>query len=89
MNQAIFDNINKGLCVICGEPVINGRITCSKKCHDEFIKFGEKKFGFVKKVVDITTGITYEVPTKDIIEKGLTWEDLSKYPILKGDKDNQ
>lgn len=89
MNHAIFDNINKGLCVMCGEPVIDGRITCSKKCHDEFVKFGEKKFGVVKKVVDGTTGIIYEVPTKDIIEKGLAWKDLTKFPIWKRDKDNQ
>ena len=82
MNDSIFDNASKGLCIICSLPVkVEGRMTCSEKCHDEFIKFGEKKFGITKKVVDITTGIAYQIPTKDIIEKGLTWKDLTKYPV--------
>lgn len=89
MNQAIFENTSKGLCVMCGEPVIKSRMTCSQKCHDEFVKFGDKRFGVTKKVVDSTTGMTYEVPTRDIIEKGLAWEDLAKYPIWKDDKDSQ
>jgi len=89
MNQAIFENASKGLCVMCGEPVVKGRMTCSKKCHEEFIIFGEKKFGVMKKVVDSTTGITYQVPTRDIIEKGLAWEDLAKYSIWEDNKDNQ
>lgn len=81
MNQAIFENKDKDLCVMCEEPVIKDRMTCSKKCHEEFIEFCEKKFGVMKKVVDNTTGIAYHIPTRDIIEKGLAWKDLVKYPI--------
>lgn len=81
MNESIFDNACKGLCIICGLPVtVSGRMTCSEKCHNEFIKFGEKKFGMTKKVVDVTTGIAYKVPTRDIINRGLSWRDLRKYP---------
>lgn len=84
MDNAIFDNAGQGLCIICSLPVIvGGRLTCSEKCHDEFVKFGEKKFGVTKKVVDMVTGIAYQVPTKDIIEKGLAWKDLTKYPVWK------
>ena len=85
VNGSILDNYGKGFCIICSLPVTAGRITCSEKCHSEFIKFGEKKFGITKKVVDASTGISYKVPTKDIIEKGLAWKDLIKYPIWKED----
>lgn len=80
--ESIFDNANKGLCVICNTPItIVGRMTCSEKCHEEFIKLGDEKFGITKKVIDTTTGIAYKIPTRDIIEKGLAWKDLTKYPI--------
>jgi hypothetical protein len=83
MEESIFDNSGKGLCIICSLPVAVGRMTCSEKCHEEFIKLGEKKFGVNKKVVDIATGIAYCVPTRVIMEKGLAGEDLPKYPIWK------
>lgn len=84
MNDPVFDNSYKGLCIMCELPVAAGRKTCSENCHDEFVKFLEKKFGATKKVVDITTGIAYNVTTRDIIERGLTWEDLKKYPAWEG-----
>lgn len=82
MSEPVFGNVSKGLCVVCNSPVkVEGYWTCSKKCHDEFLRFGIRKFGDAKKVVDITTGTAYKVPTKDIIEKGLAWEDLTKYSV--------
>lgn len=120
-----FENVKKGSCVICSEPIEEsniwlcmkcfgpcqkivysqpleiegnkmlldaksnccnadikflGRITCSKECHEKFVKSIEREFGEVKKVIDDTTGIVYRVPTRDIIEKGLTWNDLYRYP---------
>lgn len=81
MKSSILDNANKGLCIVCGMPTIEGRITCSERCHEEFIKFGENKFGIAKKVIDATTGIAYKVPTRDIIERGLAQQDLAKYPF--------
>lgn len=57
-----------------------GRLTCSEKCHEYFVKKLEKEFGESKIVIDETTGIAYKIPTRDVIEKGLTWKDLSKYP---------
>lgn len=59
-----------------------GRLTCSDTCHEKFVKQLETEFGEMKKVTDTTTGITYKVPTRDIIEKGITWQDLPKYPQL-------
>ncbi len=88
MNEPIFANADKGLCIVCGMPTtITGRMTCTLSCHQSFVKFCEEKFGKVKKVIDETTGIQYKVPTSDIIERGLAWEDLPKYPVWN-DKDD-
>lgn len=57
-----------------------GSITCSLVCHQELVIAAERDFGTFKKVVDETTDRAYKVPTRDIIEKGLTWADLVKYP---------
>jgi len=40
----------------------------------------EREFGIYKKVVDIETGKSHRVPTRDIIEKGLRYQDLKSYP---------
>jgi hypothetical protein len=68
----------------CGADVKQfGRITCSDSCHENFVKEMEKQFGVFKKVVDEGTGKAYRVPTRDFIERGLTYEDLrmGKYPL--------
>jgi hypothetical protein len=57
---------------------VKTRITCSDKCHRLFVKSLIGQFGEYKRVVDQTTGKSYRVSTKDIIEKGLKWRDLSK-----------
>jgi hypothetical protein len=59
---------------------VRTRITCSDKCHRNFVNQLIKQFGEFKLVVDQTSGKTYKVPTKEIIEKGLKWRDLSRYP---------
>ena len=82
----IFDNAAKGFCIMCNTPAVPGGMTCSENCHKEFIRLCEEKFGKVKKVIDQTTDVAYEVPTRDIVEIGLKWEDLAKYPMWN-DKD--
>lgn len=86
MNQVKFENPDKGLCVICDKPISKGRMTCSKNCHEGFIKFCETQFGIAKKVVDSITGIAYRVPTRDIIENGLSWKNLTNFPQWKEDE---
>lgn len=75
-----FVNVDKNLCIICDKPTITNKMTCSDDCHEMFVEFCEEQYGITKKVIDQTTGISYKVPTRDIIEKGLKWEDLPKYP---------
>lgn len=80
MTKVKLENADKGLCVACDKHITKGRMTCSENCHEEFVKFCEEQYGATKKVVDNTTGISYNVPTRDIVEKGLKWEDLHNYP---------
>ena len=48
----------------------------------------EREFGVYKKVVDLETGRTHKVPTRDIIEKGLKHRDLKNYPEWREDEDS-
>lgn len=70
-------------CVICKGPIIdsNDSITCSTVCHEILVKFLEMVFGTAKKVIDMNTNLEYRIPTRDIIEKGLNHDDLTKYPL--------
>lgn len=38
------------------------------------------EFGEFKKVIRLSTGVAYKVPTRDIIEKGFRGEELDQYP---------
>lgn len=57
-----------------------GRMTCSNSCHEKFIDDMEKQFGKYKKVMHETTGRTYKIPTRYIIEFGLRGEELPNFP---------
>ena len=59
---------------------VRTRITCSEKCHRLFVRALVSQFGEFKRVMDQTTEKSYRVPTKDIIEKGLKWHALARYP---------
>jgi hypothetical protein len=65
----------------CNADVKFGNITCSAICHEKFVMACEDEFGPYKKVIDQTTDISYRIPTRDLIEKELRWEDLTKYPL--------
>ncbi len=49
----------------------------------DLIQKMEAQFGLYKKVVDMETGITFRVPIRDIIVKGLKQQELHKYPEWK------
>ncbi len=68
-------------CWICGNDVnITGKVTCSQPCHEKLVELLESKFGKFKKIVRMTTGEAFKVPTRDIIEKGIKEQELDKYP---------
>lgn len=69
------------ICVICGNFYTDGReMTCSQPCHDELVERLIAQFGEFKKVVRMTTGEAFKVPTRDIIEGGVREQDLDLYP---------
>lgn len=69
-------------CVICDKFYYQGReTTCSDQCHQELIRRLVAEFGEFKKVVRMTTGEAFKVPTRDIIERGLKEEELDRYPL--------
>ncbi len=51
--------------------------TENQKKLEELIRI----YGPFKRVVDQETGVSYKIPTRDIITKGLTYEDLKQYPV--------
>lgn len=49
----------------------------------QMLKELETKFGKYKKIILITTGKAYRVPTRDILTVGIKGTDLEKYPEWK------
>ncbi|MBA7688622.1 hypothetical protein ES703_97107 [subsurface metagenome] len=69
-------------CVICQQIYDGGReMTCSDECHEELVRRLGADSGEFKKVIRLSTGVAYKVPTMDIIEKVLKEENLDRYPI--------
>lgn len=69
-------------CVICQQIYDRGReLTCSDECHEELVRRLVADSGEFKKVVRLSTGVAYKVPTRDIIEKRIRVENLGHYPI--------
>ena len=76
-------------CVICNNFYERGReMTCSEECHDELARHLIDQFGEFKKVIRMTTGEAFKVPTRDIIERGLREKELDRYPLWK-ESDNE
>lgn len=66
----------------CDADVENHKkLTCSDTCHQKMIHHILQKFGPYKKITDSHTGLTYRVPTKQILEKGIAQEDLRNFPL--------
>ncbi len=74
-------------CIICGISYTNGRaLTCSQKCHDELVSTLIARFGEFKKVIRARTGVAYKVHTRDIVEKGISEQNLDQYPRWEEEK---
>lgn len=64
-------------------------MTCSDDCHEKLVHRLELEFGIYKKALDLETGKTHKVPTRDIIEKGLKRQDLKNYPEWRDGEDSR
>ena len=59
---------------------IQQKITCSDLCHTKFVDFMVEESGEFKKVLDMETGKFHKVPTRLIIEEGITQSRLKEFP---------
>lgn len=84
--QFIFAELNKmaaGHCAACETPLVSGRsrqFTCDDVCHHVWIERLVKVYGETKRLTLASTGKTYLVPTRVILEQGIRAEDLTQYP---------
>ncbi len=51
-----------------------------QRTKEKLIRRVIEQFGEFRKVVRMTTGEAFKVPTRDIIEKGIQEQDLDQYP---------
>lgn len=66
----------------CDADVFNHqKITCSDNCHTKFVEQMIEKFGENKKITDETSGLSYKVPTRLIIEEGISQGQLKNFPF--------
>jgi hypothetical protein len=66
----------------CNVDVINHQnITCSEQCHITFVEKMLTEFGDYKKITDGNSGISYKVPSRLIIEKGIKQDQLKDFPV--------
>jgi hypothetical protein len=69
-------------CIVCGKEHDYRLLTCSEECHEKLIQKLIEIFGEYKVVVDVRTGAKHLVPTRIILEEGLSYGDLKKYPVI-------
>jgi RNA polymerase subunit RPABC4/transcription elongation factor Spt4 len=61
--------------------------TCSPMCHDMYVENCIQNLITIlgtdtKIITDSVSGLRYSVPIRDILTKGLKYQDLSKYPLV-------
>lgn len=79
----VKDDIYDIKSVCCNFDVDNNQsVTCSVQCHQSLVDIMVKEKGEFKLVTDIHTLKTHKVPMRDIIEFGIKYSDLAKYPTM-------
>lgn len=84
----VFDELNRmtgGICAACGAElpswVTRSRhFTCDDRCHRVWIDRLVAEFGETRVITHGATGKRYLVPTRVILERGITVSDLPNYP---------
>ena len=61
------------------------KMTCGDECHEKYVELLVEKDGTHQMITDIETGMTYNVPTRLVIEKGISQEELKNYPRCEKD----
>lgn len=69
-------------CVICqAECKGQYKYTCSKTCHEIWLVQIRREYGNYQKVVRISTGEAFKVPTALIYEQGIKEQELNRFPL--------
>lgn len=82
----IFDEIAKmqaGICATCEAPLLTPRqftYTCDNVCHHAWIERLVRLHGETTNLTDAKTGKVYAVPTRVILETGVTTSTMKQYP---------
>lgn len=71
----------KSVCCNADIDILPRKATCSPECHEMFVRRCEKELGEYRKVISITRGMAYKVPTRVIIEQGIREQDLPRFPL--------
>lgn len=80
---AELGNMQQGVCPVCGNALPTPRLftfTCNADCHKTWIDRLVEQHGAVKHITYAPTGKTYAVPTRVILETGITAADLPTFP---------
>jgi len=87
MNVDALDDLRKmcaNICPACDQPLPVGQrsraVTCSDDCHRVWIDRLVARYGETREIASAETGVVYVVPTRVILEQGITGADLSRYP---------
>lgn len=80
---AELGQLRAGLCPACGQPLPPDRarpVTCSDVCHQRWIDTLIARYGETSEIRHLETDKVYLVPTRVILERGITGADLHHYP---------
>lgn len=77
-----------GLCPVCGAdlPPPDDRrfsFTCDAACHRAWIDQLVARYGDTRDITDAETGKVYQVPTREILERGIRHAHLASYPEVR------
>lgn len=83
--SAAFGAMQRGVCPSCREvlPPLHHRsytFTCDQACHTEWVRQLLVQYGETRVITSLETKKSYLVPTRVILEEGITHEALVAYP---------
>jgi len=68
-------------CPYLVKATVHGAESAEVECNrEELVRHLIEQFGEFKKILRMTTGEAFKVPTRDIIEKGIREQELDQYP---------
>jgi hypothetical protein len=80
---AELDKLQAGVCAACGRALTLPRtreFTCDDQCHARWLDRLVAELGAERIITDGVTGRRYVVPTRVILDKGITYETLMTFP---------